>query len=373
MPTGVDALVIGGGIVGCAVACELALGGRRVCLLERRSLGGGATQASAGMLAPFLEGHGRSDFLSLAVRSLGLYDGFVDRVRAASGRDVEYRRAGSLQVALDDDLAVHLRRTAGVPPAEAEWLDAAGAREAEPWLAPSARGALRVTAHGYVGVESLTMGLAEAARRAGASVNTGVDVVSLSVADAGLVVQAADGRRWAAPHVIAAAGSWSGSDALWNREVGDVYPVKGQIVRLRTDPSAINHVLWGPDCYVVPWHDGTVLVGATEESAGFDERVTGGGVGRMLQAGRLLLPPLADATFLEARAGLRPGTSDGLPIIGPSQEVPGLIYATGHFRNGVLLAPLTASLVNACLEGISDPALDLVRPGRTRPAPSRIT
>ena len=144
-------------------------------------------------------------------------------------------------------------------------------------------------------------------------------------------------------------------------------PIRGQLLRLAWQGQPLSHVIWGKDCYVVPWRDGTILVGATVEDVGFDERTTAAGVRDMLDAVCELLPEAWRATFIDARAGLRPATPDELPIIGPSPTVEGLVYATGHYRNGVLLAPLTAAIVaDLIMDGRRDPALTLTSPDRYR-------
>ena len=152
--------------------------------------------------------------------------------------------------------------------------------------------------------------------------------------------------------VVLAAGCWAGQLDIAGVTPLPVRPVRGQLLALRTDPVLLRHALWGPACYLVPWRDGTILVGATVEDVGFDERATAAGVAQLLQAAAELVPALADATFLEVRVGLRPGTLDDLPIVGPSRQVEGLIYATGHYRSGALLAPLTADAVAELADGM---------------------
>ncbi|HEY7499837.1 MAG TPA: glycine oxidase ThiO [Vicinamibacterales bacterium] len=366
MRAGADVIVVGGGIIGCAVAHEIARRGGRVRLFEARSIGAGATHASAGILAPYIEGHERGPFFDLALRSLTLYDAFIRAVVDDSGADVDYRRCGSLEIAVDPTHAHHLRASADANAgAGLEWLTPERARRLEPALPPAIEGALRSPMHGYVAVPALTEALVWAALRHGAELETGRHIRAIDADGDRLRVVADDGASWTAPTVIVAAGSWTSQLERAEPAARSVRPVRGQTIRLAWIGSPISHVIWGKDCYVVPWKDGTVLVGATVEDVGYDERTTAAGVRDLLDAACDLLPEAWGATFLEARAGLRPATSDGLPLIGRSPQINGLVYATGHFRNGVLLAPLTAAVVaDLVLDDREDPALMLTGPGR---------
>ena len=166
-----------------------------------------------------------------------------------------------------------------------------------------------------------------------------------------------------------AAGSWAGQLDVDDGAAAAVRPVRGQLLRLQWRGAPLHHIVWGPDCYVVPWGDWTVLVGATVEDVGFDERTTAAGVRDLLDAVCELLPEAWRATFIEARVGLRPATPDGLPFIGASERSSRLVYATGHYRNGILLAPLTARLIaDLIVDGREDAALAQLRPTRERPA-----
>jgi glycine oxidase len=361
-----EIIVIGGGIIGCAVAHEIARRGGRVTLFEARAVGAGATQASAGILAPYIEGHDRGPLFDLALRSLALYDDFVRGVIEDSGADVDYRRCGSLEIPADAAHAEQLRQSAAAGAAAGlEWLSSDRARELEPALPPEIDGALRSPMHGYVAVSALTEALIWGALRHGAELEAGRHIRAIDPDGSRVRIVADDGTAWSAPTVVVAAGSWTSHLGGDPREK-IVRPIRGQIIRLAWNGAPISHVIWGKDCYVVPWKDGTVLVGATVEDVGFDERTTAAGVRDLLDAVCDLLPEAWGATFVEARAGLRPATSDGLPLIGRSPNVPGLVYATGHFRNGVLLAPLTASLVaDLVLDDREDPALAVTAPGRS--------
>jgi glycine oxidase len=361
-----DVIVIGGGIIGCAIGRELARRGATVRIFEARAVGAGATQASAGVLAPYIEAHDRGPLFDLTVRSLAMYDQFVRDVAAESGIAVEYRRCGTLEVATDQAQADRLKSIAAACPDEGimRWLDPPALRALEPGLSQAIRGAISIERHGYVAAGSLTEALAWAALRHGAQIEASHRAAGVR-AGARLAIRTEDGAEWSADYVVVAAGSWSAQIATGERAAASVRPVRGQLVRLRWQAAPLTHIVWSPDCYIVPWQDGVVLVGATVEDVGFDERATAAGVRDLLDAVCDLFPDAWRATFTEARVGLRPATADGLPIIGRSPSNPGLVYATGHFRNGVLLAPLTAHLVaDLVMDGREDPILDAVRPGR---------
>jgi glycine oxidase len=354
--------IIGGGIIGCAVAHALASRGAHVRVVDMRGPGRGATQASAGILAPYIEGH-IDALLRLGVHSLALYDEFVACVSADADRPIEYERCGSLHVATNEaaamELAIAARRFAhdGVlhelmPPHEARRLEAA--------LSPQIISALLLPAHGYVRASELTSALVSAATRCGAE----MIVASVSEIDSTgttCIVRTSAGDL-ESDAVIVAAGSWSGRIPPLEPPVR---PVRGQLLQLHFERRPLSRVVWGADCYFVPWRDGSVLVGATVEEVGFDESATASGVMRLLESSAALLTTVPDARFDAVRVGLRPGTPDELPLIGPSSTMPGVYYATGHYRNGVLLTPLTARLIaELVLGGRRDPDLELVRPDR---------
>jgi len=329
----------------------------------------GATQASAGMLAPYTEAKDRNRlFLDLAVRSLGLYDDFIARAMTDGGTPIGYSRGGTLEIAATAERMTELRDIARRLAARGvilEVMDEPAARREEPRLGVDVAGGLFIGAHGYVNALDLAHALFTAARGLGARFVDGGRVRAITRHGADLHVEAA-GRTHTAHTVVVAAGSWSGQIAIEGASKLPVRPVRGQMLHLawKTGP-VLRRVTWGEHCYLVPWDDGTLLVGATMEEAGFDETTTMAGVQDLLNAASALVPAVRDAGFLSARAGLRPGTADAMPIIGWSRVVPNVMYATGHFRNGVLLAPLTAQLVaDAIVEDRTDPVLDAIGPHR---------
>jgi glycine oxidase len=337
-----DLLIVGAGIIGCAIARAAANRGVRTVVVEARAIGGGATQASAGVLAPYIEAPSDSPLHALTVESLALYDDFVAEVARESNVAIEYRRCGTLEVADDANGERHLKalaRWATAKGVTAKWLEPLEVSQLESGLAPT-RGGLLVSTHGYVHAMQLTNALAEAARRSGAQVQVGRRVDAIATEGHQAIVKAGD-RSYRARSVVVAAGSWS-SDLAGETAVS---PVRGQLVRVRLEGPPLQRVLWSEQCYLVPWLDGTLLIGATVEQVGFDERVTAAGVQGLLTAATAVLPAVANATFLDARVGLRPATPSGLPVIRRSVEHPAVIYATGHFRNGILLAPRTAKRV----------------------------
>jgi len=356
--TDCDVAVIGAGVIGEAIAYELASRGASVTLLDARGVGLGATQASAGMLVPYLEGLGRP-LLPLAVASLGMYDDFVARVSADSGVRVGYCRTGSLQVTTGSEPLNELQAMAAGAKAaglECELLGASAARIAEPLLAHDVSAALLIRSHGFVVAADLLEALSAGGVRRGVRVRVSARVARITYAGDHLEV-CLDNGRLAAQHVVVAAGSWSGRVVIEGVPPLPVKPVRGQLLELAWDGVAPRRIVWNSRCYLVPSRAGTILVGATVEDAGFDERTTVGGVRDLLESACCLLPSLEQATFAGARVGLRPATEDEMPIIGRSVKLPGLVYATGHYRNGVLLAPLTARAVADLILDNRDDAL----------------
>ena len=351
-----SAVVVGAGVIGATVACELTAAGYDVDVLDARSPAGGATRASAGVLAPFIEGAPASALRTLGHDSLNLYDDFIARLVRDSGESVVYERTGTLEVGLTQAAAERLGTESGHlwhAGIEGRWVPQALLPDVEPAVSSQAMGALLVPMHGYVGVSSLTRAALAAATRRGARVHAETGAVHIGTHAAGGAEVRTAQTTLTADVVVMAAGSWSTQVTVEDAAPVPVVPIRGQLLQLQAARGLLRRVIWGTAGYLVPWPDGTVLVGATVEDVGFDESLTEEGCAGLRAMAAALVPDLAQAPLVEARTGLRPKSPDDLPLIGRSSAVPALIYATGHYRNGILLAPYTAQLVRRL---VTDPS-----------------
>jgi glycine oxidase len=345
-----DVVVIGGGAIGCAIAWRLAQAGAAVSVLERDQPGRGATWAAAGMLSP----HGEithPSFLELTSASRDLYDSFIVELTETSRVNVAFGAPGKLEFAFTDEELAHLKEKH--PPV----LLGASAHALEPSVSTATAGAVLYPRDAFVDNRALGAALAVAAAQAGATLRTGVSATAIDSAAGTLqAVVLASGERIACGRAVLCAGAWSAQLTGLKRPL-PVRPVKGQMVALRSEVH-LRHMLQSGHCYIIPRTEERVLVGATVEHVGFDARTTALGIESMLSAARLLVPALADAELLETWTGFRPGTHDDLPILGVEPMLAGLVYATGHYRNGILLTPITAQLITELITGAA-PALPL--------------
>jgi glycine oxidase len=351
-----DAVIVGGGVIGLSVAWRAARRGLQVRLLERGEPGDGASSVAAGMLAPVGEATwGEDDLLRLALDSHGRWPGFAAELGEASGRAPGFIELGAVHVALDRDESEALRRRFELMRSlelDAAWLSTREVRELEPGLSPSAAGGVHAPHESAIDPRLLLEALREAVHASGAELLTGCEVREALLDDGQLVgVRTADGVAHRAERTVLAAGAWSG-EAGWLPPYARpaVRPVKGEILTLRGPASVpiCEHLVVSERVYIVPRPDGRLIVGATVEERGFDTRVTAGGVYELLREAYRALPDVAELELEDAVAGLRPCTPDNAPLIGPS-ELDGLVLATGHFRDGILLAPATADAVAALL------------------------
>ncbi|MBV8154362.1 MAG: glycine oxidase ThiO [Candidatus Eremiobacteraeota bacterium] len=359
MSPGGDVAVIGGGLIGLAIAFELAERGATVRLYDRDEPARAASWAGAGMLAPYTERVADEELLQLCEDSLAEYPPFVERVREASGVDPQLHLNGIVHAAFDEVALERLRehgdalRSRGVT---CDLLDRAHVLAVEPWLAHHVAGGLLVAGEGHVDNRRLGRALVAACAARGVSF---ARVASLRVecdTRRALGVRTNVGFTPAVA-VVNACGAWSSLlDGVPPEMLPAVEPIKGQMLALQVPDAFVRRATWVPDAYVVPRDDGRLLVGATSERAQFDMRVTAEGLHRLLHAVLQAAPSLAAFTVTETWTGLRPGTADGRPFLGPT-PLEGLYVATGHYRNGILLAPATARLLADAVCGNAAPEL----------------
>ncbi len=361
-----DVAIVGGGIIGCAVARELASAGARVTLFERGEPGREASSAAAGMLGPQAECDAAGPLLTLGVASRALYPETVAALREETGIDAELDRDGIVYVALDAaEEAVLLRRARWQRRAgyRVEQLGAADVRALEPAIAAEVRSGLRFPDDYRVDNVRLMRAYAVAAACAGVTIVAGTPVFGVHLEGGRAVAVDTAAGRVAAASVVDAAGAWAAQ--LVRAAAVGVRPVRGQMALLAARRPPFRHAVYWHRVYLVPRRDGRVLAGSTYEDAGFDKRVTAAALEGILARAFRIAPSLADASFVEAWAGLRPGTPDGLPVIGADPAIGGLFHATGHYRNGILLAPITARIVRELiLERTSSHELSAFAPGR---------
>ena len=365
-----DVIVAGGGVAGLVAAWRAAQAGRSVCLLDRGALGAGASHVAAGMLAPVTEADPREPaLLELGLEAARRWPGFAEELEEASGQGVALRRTGSLVVARDRDEAEALERVRGVAGSlgvAMERLLPSAARRLEPALAPSVRLALHAPEDHSVDPRLVTAALAEAARRACAVLRCREEVAEvLAVARRITGLRLTSGERLTATDTVLALGAWAGDlPGLPPAARVPLRPVKGQLLRLRDPdgPGLLERTVRFEGGYLVPRADGRYVLGATQEERGFDTTVTAGGLYELLRDASELVPGVLELEVEEAIAGLRPATPDNAPVLGRPEGVDGLIWAGGHHRNGVLLAPVTGDSVLRALDG--EPTVTAFAPDR---------
>jgi glycine oxidase len=363
-----EVIIVGGGVIGLSIARALALKGvRDILILERSSLGTEASFAAGGMLAPQAEADSRDEFFELLFQSRSLYPGFAATLLDETGIDIELDTTGTLYLAFSDHDHSEIKErydwqtAAGLP---VEKLTAEEARMIEPCISPDLIAALRFPLDIQVENRRLLNALANSVNELGVQTICGSNVASLHTEKSRVKgVQTSSGLIQCST-VVLAAGAWTSSLT----SAVNIEPVRGQMICLTSQPRLTRHVIYSPRGYLVPRQDGRLLAGSTSEAAGFAKEVTAAGVTRILRNALEIAPNLADLPVVDFWSGLRPKAPDGLPVLGPCGEIDGLIYATGHYRNGILLAPITGELIaSTIVEGSLPTALASFGPERFVP------
>jgi glycine oxidase len=358
-----DVVIVGGGVIGLSVARALSKRGvGRIMLVERGQVGAEASHAAGGMLAAQAEANSADAFFELACASRAMYTAWADELREETGIDIELEKTGTLYLALtaEDELELERRfrwqSEAGLP---VERLSANEARELEPSLSPHVRAALRFPLDVQVENRRLIASLLSSIEMRRVRVLTNTSVEKLCIERGQITGIETTLGAIHAPHVVVASGAWASFLKTSDSRVPPVCiePVRGQMLCFEPAEN-VRHVLYSPRGYIVPRLGGRLLAGSTTEHVGFDKRVTGGGIHQITTHALELAPQaILNAALVDAWAGLRPRAEDELPVIGACAEVRGLFYATGHYRNGILLAPVTGELVASHIETGNAPAL----------------
>jgi glycine oxidase len=374
-----DVAIVGGGIIGVSCAITLAEEGLRVVILDRQDLGREASWAAAGMLSPAPHLPGDEGLVPLACEGLKLYPDYIRKIESASHKKTNFASIGAVELFFgpegpeERDQYVAACRSMEV---KAEAISATEARRLEPAVASTVRAAAFFPEEAMVEPRALMDAAVEAARAAGAEIHANCDVQTLAIEGGRCTGVILDGERIVAGHVVIAAGCFSrqifAADSEARRRLAPFLPtrpVRGQMIALQPRDTTLARAVRSVRGYVVPRSNGWIVAGSTVEEAGFDKRTTAEGLQKIRKAAIELVPDLAFAEIVESWCGLRPGTPDGLPILGPV-DLEGVILATGHFRNGILLAPVTAQLVKKWITQVEMPALlDTYSPSRfLRPA-----
>jgi len=372
-------VIVGGGVIGLAVARALAQRGLKdVVLIERGGLGAESSSAAAGMLAPQAEADRAGEFFELACQSRDMYPAFAAALLEETGIDIELETTGTLYLAFTSDDAMQLEKRyewqhkAGLA---LEMLSGPDARQIEPAISEKVCSALRFPLDSQVENRRLISALSAAAGNLGVRLLTGTTVTALKTGNRGVAGAETSRGFVSTSTIVVAGGAWTsllGLTGAPGAATSDITlpnlriePVRGQMLCLEANPQIARHVIYSPRGYVVPRRDGRLLVGSTTERAGFDRRVTAAGVSALLSAAVEISPQIGALPMTASWAGLRPRAADGLPVLGPYAEIEGLFYATGHYRNGILLTPITGELIaGAVVDGVESTTRSIFSPNR---------
>jgi len=367
-PAPIDVLIIGGGIMGTSAAWELARHGAQCVVLERSVPGAEASSAAAGILGAQAEAHAPGPMTDLCLASRARYQKFAATLVKETGIDVGYRACGVLRVGFDRAALTKLKQVSAWQSKRRLSVEQLATRDLtalEPALSTKLAGGVRFADDCRVEPRALLRALHIAALARGVRFQSGAFVRRIALEDGRAVgVVLDDGSELRAKNVLVAAGSWTSLIDGLGIPAGRVIPARGQIIELELPAPPLSHVVFGPGAYLVPRDDGRVLIGSTLEFVGYERQVTAGAVRDLLQNATALVPSLERAALRDTWSNFRPYTKDELPLLGPT-AIPGLFLSSGHYRNGILLAPISADIVRAAILGQRSPlAIDAFRPER---------
>ncbi len=368
--TTADAAIIGGGVIGLTIARALKRRGMRdVVLIEKGEFGREASWAAGGILAPQVEASASDDFFRLACASRDAYPKFAAELKAESNLDVELDTTGTLYVAFSDQNESDLRERFEWQQSQGlriEWLDGDSARQLEPCLSDKVRCALRFPKDYQVDNRKLVQAVLIASERLGVRLLSGCEAHGLKVENKKVVGADTSQGFIRTKALVIAAGAWSSSISSGERLTKiDVEPVRGQMLCFKVNPQLARHVIYSSRGYLIPRHDGRLLAGSTTEHVGFDKRVTAQAIAAIKDMAVEICPSVQSLPLMDTWAGFRPKVKDGLPVLGRSDEIDGLVYATGHYRNGILLAPITGELISETIvSGVNSSLLKRFSPDR---------
>lgn len=350
-----DVAIIGGGVNGASIAYQLSKQRRKVIIIEKEQIGCQASSAAAGMLAAQAELEHDGPLFQLAIKSQAMFSALANELLETTGVDIEFVNKGMLKIAETEDLAVEVKKQVTFQKKwdpTIKWLDAKELREMEPSLSPSVPGAMYLPNDGHVQPAKLTQAFAKAAVHFGAKILENTEVRSFLYQNGQVIgVQTTNGTILSDNFVVAA-GAWA---AQLMRESGlemNMYPVKGECFSVKTERPIINRTIFSDKrCYLVPKKNGEIYIGATMIEHTFDKKVTAKGIATLLERATQIIPQIKEAEWERVWAGIRPQTGDGLPYIAAHPRWKNLFVAAGHFRNGILLSPITGKLVAELIEG----------------------
>ncbi|MFD2044619.1 glycine oxidase ThiO [Ornithinibacillus salinisoli] len=358
MPNIYDAIVVGGGINGGSIAYNLAKKGKKVLLLEKDILASKSSGAAAGMLAAQVELDEDGPLFALAKESRSMFPSIAEEIKELSGIDIELVNKGMYKIALSEQeeneykQIIDLQQQAGE---QAEWISQEEIRRREPALSNAITGAMFIQKDGQVSAPKITEGFLKAAAVLGVVIKEYTEVFSFQVENGKIAGVITNVGKFESDTVIVAGGAWTQKLLSEAGVQLQTYPVKGECFSVRTHQPLITRTIFSPGCYLVPKMGGRLLVGATVKPNTFDQTVTVDGISSLMEKAKKLVTSIVDAEWEKAWAGIRPQTGDGLPYLGEHPKYKGLFIATGYYRNGILLSPITGEIIASLVTGESIP------------------